>query len=196
MIIPDFVWGLASSGVTLVSMLPYIYRTFKGVTRPHIFSWIIWTALTAIIFAVQYSSGAGAGAWATLVTCLCCLMIVIVAAKHGDKYITRMDWIMFIASLAAIPIWFFTDNPALAAVWAIFIDGMAYGPTMRKCWNRPHEEYVFTHLSANLKHVFSLLGMKTVSVATTLYPAALLFFNGALVAIILWRRHVLKKATS
>ena len=192
--IPDFVWGIFSSAMTVVSMAPYIYRTFKGVTRPHIFSWIIWGILTAIAFAVQYSSGAGAGAWATALTCVCSVLIVIASSRHGDKYITRLDWVMFIAALLAIPIWFVTSSPALAAVWIVVIDGLAYAPTIRKCWNRPDEEMAFTHTLANMKHVFSMFGMNTISVATTLYPVALFVFNTTLVAVILLRRRALKKS--
>jgi hypothetical protein len=174
-------------------MFPYIYKTFKGTNRPHIFSWIIWTLLTGIAFAVQYAGDAGPGAWATAFTCVCSLIIVIAAVKHGEKNITPLDWVMFIAALLAIPLWLITDSPMIAAIWVVTIDGIAYVPTIRKCWHKPYEEMATTHVFANIKHLFSILAMKSVSIPTTLYPASLFVFNATLVAVILLRRRALKK---
>ena len=33
----------------------YIYKTLKGVFKPHLFSWGIWMILGAIAFAAQFS---------------------------------------------------------------------------------------------------------------------------------------------
>jgi hypothetical protein len=191
MIIPSFIWGLLSSSLALVSLVPYILATLKGTNRPHIFTWIIWTALTGIAFAVQFVGGAGAGAWATGVTFICCIGILLASIKNGEKSITRMDWVCFILALLAIPLWLATKSPAMAAIWVTGIDGLAYVPTMRKAWHKPNEELAFSHIIANVKHLCSLMGMSTYSVATTFYPACLLFFNTVLVLMLVWRRRVI-----
>ena len=191
LLIPSYIWGLLSSSIALVSLVPYIRATLKGTNKPHVFTWIIWTILTAIAFAVQMTGGAGPGAWATGLTCALCVLILLASIKHGEKTITRLDWFCFILALLGLPLWLVTDSPALAAIWVSLIDGLAYGPTMRKSWHKPHEEMVFTHLIANLKHVFSLLGMGTYSIATSFYPISLLVFNTILVALIVYRRRAL-----
>jgi hypothetical protein len=187
-LIPDLMWGILSSTIAVVSMFPYIYKTYKGINRPHIFSWIIWSVLTGIAFAVQYTSHAGPGAWATGFTGLNCLIIVILSVKNGEKNITCFDWFTFIAALLSIPIWLVTDSPALAAIWVVIIDGLGYVPTIRKTWHKPHEEMALTHGLQNIKHLCSILAMQSLSVATTLYPVALFGFNAVLVLVILLRR--------
>jgi hypothetical protein len=189
--IPDFVWGFCSVTLTLIAVYPYIYKTLKGNNRPHVFTWVIWTLLTGIAFAVQFTSGAGAGSWATGVTSFCCLLILLASLKHGTKNITRFDWICFIFSMLIVPIWFVTESPALAAILVTAIDGLGYFPTCRKVWSRPHEEVAFTHLIMNIKHMFSLMGMGTYTIATAFYPVSLLAFNFALVIFIFWRRRKL-----
>jgi hypothetical protein len=196
MIIADVVWGLCSSALAFISFIPYFYKTIKGLNRPHVFSWIIWTLLTAIAFAVQYTGGAGPGAWATGVTFIYCVAVTIASFRYGEKNITRLDWISFIAALLIIPAWRITDNITIAAVLVVIIDGLGYVPTYFKTWRKPSEEMALPHAIANVKHLFSIFAMPVYSVPTTLYPVALLFFNGVLVAIILWRRRVLKNAAS
>ena len=189
--IPAFIWGICSSALTVLSLFPYIYKTLKGVNRPHIFTWIIWSLLTAIAFTVQYSAGAGPGSWATGLTCVCAAVILLISIRHGEKNITLFDWLCFLLALAAIPVWMATKNAALAGVWVTLIDGLAYLPTARKVWHKPHEEVALPHAVANAKHIFSLLGMQTISVATAFYPVCLFVFNLLLIGLILGRRRVL-----
>jgi len=190
---PGVLWGLAAVFFTLLSMVPYIVMTVKGRNRPHIFSWIIWFLLTLIAFAIQYNGGAGAGAWATAMTALCCFSIIVVSIKNGEKRITRLDWVSFVLALSILPLWMLTENATLAAIFLVMIDGLGYVPTIRKAWHRPQEEMAYIHAVTNIKHVFSLFAMRIVSVPTVLYPLCLLVFNGVLVAIILGRRAVLAR---
>jgi hypothetical protein len=112
--------------------------------------------------------------------------------RNGEKEITRSDWLTFLAALAAIPLWLLTRSPAAAAVWVTLIDGLGYYPTCRKSWRRPHEEFAFTHIIANVKHACSLLAIRHYSIATAFYPAGLTVMNTLLVALIYWRRRALK----
>jgi hypothetical protein len=36
--------------LTLIAFLPYIRSILHGVTRPHVFSWLIWGATTFVVF--------------------------------------------------------------------------------------------------------------------------------------------------
>lgn len=192
--VPPAVWGLCGVGLATLSLLPYFIATVKGTNRPHIFTWIIWSLLTGQAFAVQYAGGAGPGGWATGATFFFCVLILLVSVRNGEKTKTRADWACFLLALLGIPVWLATDSLSMAAVWVVVIDGLAYIPTMRKAWNRPWEEMVFTHVTANIKHVASLLGMTAYSMATAFYPVALMSFNMALVLLIAGRRLALRRA--
>ena len=191
MSISPSLWGIISVAFAAISLVPYFIATLKGTNKPHVFTWVIWTLLTAMAFAVQFREGAGAGAWATGFSAVCCVFILLASLRFGEKNITRSDWVTFIAALAAIPIWVVTKNPALAAIWVTLIDGLGFYPPCRKSWHKPFEEMWQSHALSCVKHVFSLLALSAVSIATAFYPAALVVFNLILIAIILVRRRVL-----
>lgn len=182
------IWGLLSVALAAFSLIPYFIATLRGTNKPHIFTWIIWSLLTGIAFTLQYLEGAGSGAWSGFFSTIFCVAILIAAWRGGEKNITRSDWVIFIAALAAIPIWLITKNPALAAVWVTVIDAAGYIPTMRKSWNKPYEEMATTHGISALKHVFVLLAVQSVSFTTTVYSWGMVVMNSLLLLLIVGRR--------
>ena len=187
------IWGLLSVCLAAFSLVPYFFATLRGSNKPHIFTWIIWTLLTGIAFMLQYLEGAGAGAWSGFFSTIFCGAILIAAWRHGEKKITRSDWIIFLAAMAAIPLWLITKNPALAAVWVTAIDAAGYIPTMRKSWLKPYEEMATTHGISALKHVFVLLAVQSVSFTTTVYSIGMVVMNSSLLLLILLRRMTISK---
>jgi len=184
------IWGGLSVALALFSLGPYLWATLKGTNKPHIFTWVIWTLLTAIAFLIQYLEGAGSGAWSGGVSTILCLSILLASIRHGEKHITRSDWIVFLASLAAIPMWLVTQNPVTAAVWVTLIDSAGYIPTLRKVWNKPYEEMATTHGIAACKHVFVLLAVQNYVPATIIYSVGMVIMNTVLVSTIIFRRRL------
>jgi hypothetical protein len=189
---PDL-FGIISVVVALVAYPPYLKSVLQKRTKPHVFSWVIWTLLTWIAFAIQVFSGAGPGAWATGFTAFCTTIIAIVSLRHGEKNITRSDWATFIASLLTIPLWIAAKDPTASAILVTVIDCFGFYPTFRKSWHKPHEEFVTTHFLSLIKHALSIFALTTISIPTAFYPAALLVMNILLVGMIAGRRYVGKE---
>ena len=181
-------FGTLSTFLAIVAYVPYFLSMVRGSTRPHVFSWVLWTLLTWIIFAAQAAAGAGPAAWSTGVTALFCIAITAAALRYGEKNITRTDWAALTAGLFTIPLWVWTKDPTASAVLATAVDLVAFYPTFRKSWHKPREEMVFAHSVSLIKHALCLPALVTVSLATTVYPAALLVANIALVSMIIMRR--------
>ena len=186
------IWGIVSIILALVSLVPYIWVTIKGNNKPHLFTWIIWTLLTGIAFALQYTEGAGAGAWSGFITTILCLIITILAIKYGEKNITRSDWIVFIAALVALPIWLMTDNALLAVIWVSVIDSIGFIPTFRKSWIKPYEEMLLHPIIAGIKHITILLALETISPSTVVYSTSMVVMNCLMVAMLIFRRMTIK----
>jgi hypothetical protein len=182
------VYGSLSVIMAIASYIPYLIATIRGTNKPHLFSWVLWSLLTWIAFAIQTLSGAGPGAWASGVTAFCCLAIAIASLRHGEKTITRGDWVAFLAGLLTIPLWLAANDPTIAAVLVTIIDLFGFYPTFRKSWHKPREEMAITHFLSLIKHLLSINALTTVSVPTAFYPAALFLANVLLVAMILFRR--------
>jgi len=180
--------GTVAVAMTIWAHIPYLLHTMRGTNKPHIFTWVIWTLLTAIAFAAQIAGEAGPGAWATGITAIICIVISIAAFRSGSKDITRSDWIMFAGGLAAIPLWLVTDSPVLS-IWIVtLIDCSAFYPTFRKSWHKPMEENTFMYGFNIPRHALTLLAISNVSVVTMLYPAALFLMNCVMYVMLKLRR--------
>lgn len=183
-------YGLLSIIFTLATYIPYMWSTIQGTTRPHIFSWSIWALSMSIASAGQFAGNAEAGWWSTGLSALSAIIIVLLSLKNGKKDITRFDIIIFVSALCAIPLWMITQNPLSAIILITIIDLLAYLPTFRKSYYKPHEEMWFSYFVSNLKHFASFFAMTTYSFTTMLFPVALFLGNFALIAMIIIRRRV------
>ena len=182
------IYGSLSVVLAIASYAPYFVATLKGTNKPHVFSWVLWSLLTWIAFAIQVLSGAGPGAWASGVTAFCCIVIALASFRHGEKKITASDWVAFVAGLLTIPLWFATKDPTASALLVTAIDLFGFYPTFRKSWHKPREEMVTTHALSLVKHFFAIAALSVVSIPTAFYPAALFAANVLLVSEIVYRR--------
>lgn len=187
------VLGIIAICLGLAAYAFYISGILKNQTKPHAFSWLLWTLTTAIVFIAQFTKGGGSGSWSTGFTCTVCLAIGIISLFKYDKAYTLSD-ITFIgiALLALLP-WFFTKNPTTSVVLIASIDVIGYGPTLRKSFYFPHEEKAISFGLNSIKHLFSFLALQNYIVATWIYPASQIFMNGLVVVLILIRKHHLKE---
>lgn len=184
--------GISASVLGFIGYVPYFRDIFQGRTKPHIFSWFVWSLLTGIAFFAQLSKGAGAGAWVTGFTAAVSLSIAILAFFRGEKHITKIDWATFIGALSGLIFWGLTANPLSAVIIITVTDALAFAPTFRKSYCKPHEETASTFALSALKFVFGLAALQSYNLTTWLYPASLVLMNGLFVVMLLLRRHILK----
>jgi exosortase/archaeosortase len=180
--------GSIAAALTFVAHIPYIVTILRGTNKPHMFTWIIWTLLTFIVLAAQIVGGAGPGAWSTAAVLLPCLVITALSITRGEKNITRADWAMFIAGIAAIPVWILTSNPLWAVVIVVAIDALAFGPTFRKSWDKPFEENSTMYGVNIIRHSFSIAAIALYTTVTALYPIMLLVMNTSMWLMLMARR--------
>jgi hypothetical protein len=83
--------GLVAVIIAIVSYIPYFRDIFVGKTKPHLFTWLVWTLLSAIAFFGQIFNQGGAGAWVTGVIAIVSGIIFILAIFTGEKEITFSD---------------------------------------------------------------------------------------------------------
>lgn len=188
----DFI-GALSLIVAFMSYLPYVRSMFAGKTKPHAFSWLVWGTVISITFFAQYTENAGAGSWATGLSACACLGIGIAALFRGEKNITKSDWLVFLVTLSAIPLWIITHDPFWSVVLVTGIDAAAYFPTFRKSYAKPDEEAASKYVLTAIKYLLSLVALENYSIVTTIYPFVSFFMEISIVAMLLWRRNVLSK---
>ncbi len=181
-----------SSLLTLVAFAPYIWTIYRGQTRPHAFSWIIWGITTFIVFLAQLKSEGGAGAWPTGLSALITFYIAWLAfLKRGDTEITRSDWGFFIASLVSLPVWYLSSDPFWAVVILTLVDTLAFGPTLRKAYVFPHQENVSFFALFILRNIFGLLALESWTATNMLFHLVMTAGCVVLIVMVLWRRQQL-----
>ena len=179
--------------LTFVAFVPYIRSILTGVTRPHVFSWVIWGTTTIIVFFAQLDAKGGIGAWPIGVSGAITLSIAVLAfLKRSDISITRADWLFFSSALASIPFWYFTSDPVWAVIVLTVVDLLGFGPTIRKAYDFPYDENIPFFLLFMVRNAFALLALEHYSVATTLFPLLVSSACLFLLVMVSYRRKVVR----
>ena len=142
---PKVIVGLIASLLVFVGYAPYVIDTLKGKTKPHIYTWFIWGVVTLLVFFFQFNAGAGAGSWLTLSAGLVCLFIFMLSFRHGARNITRLDAVFLMLALVALGLWVITKQPLVSVILLVVIDMLGFIPTIRKSWNKPYTETLFSY---------------------------------------------------
>ncbi len=103
--------GIIAAVLAFVAYIPYVRDILKGKTKPHVYSWFVWGSAAVLIFALQITHGAGAGAYTTATVAVMCFIVCLLGLRNGIKYITRTDTLFLIMALVSIGVWLFAKQP-------------------------------------------------------------------------------------
>jgi hypothetical protein len=180
--------GILSIIPAVVAYVWYFRGMFAGKTKPHAFSWLIWGILAGNGFLAQVQAQAGVGAWVTGLTSIACLVIFVVALFRGDTKPTRLDKILLLLALISFGLLFVIDNPTVALCLTLFATLLGFTMTLRKAYDRPHEENTVAFLLNALKFLPAIFALSSYSFLTVAYPLTAMLANTAVVVVILLRK--------
>jgi len=177
--------------ITIASFFPYLVSILRERTKPHVFSWIIWSLTTFVVFLAQLSDKGGAGAWPIGVSGIITMIVAWLAYRHkGDISITRADWLFLISAFSALPFWYLTADP----FWAVFIltsvDLLGFGPTLRKAYHYPFDEQAMFYFLFAVRNGIAIMALENYSATTILFPAATGIGCMVLISVIGYRRRL------
>jgi hypothetical protein len=171
-----------------VNITLYTRTILAGKTRPHAFSWLLWAIIMAVVFVAQYTDKAGPGAWQTGISTVLCAWVGILSIFRGEKNITRSDWVAFLGTLLAIPLWIATKDPLASVIMLTVMDAVGYYPTLRKSWHAPYQENLYRPFRASAMWLTSICAIEHYSVVTVLYPSMMIAMELVLGAMLIARR--------
>jgi hypothetical protein len=178
-------FGIASTIVAILTFVPYLRDIFKNKTKPHAYSWLVWTILQIVGVSAAFKQGAGYGAWGLTIGAIFCLIIFLLSLKYGTKNIKKFDKFCLIGAILAIALYLFLADPLLAVIVVALIDLVGFLPTMRKGYEEPSTETPSAYALAAFANLLSLIAIQNYTMVTVLYVASLLLTNSVMVAIIL-----------
>lgn len=186
------VLGASAVVIAVVSYIPYFRDIFAGKTKPHAFTWLVWAILNGIAFAGQVHDDAGAGSWAVGFTALALFSIFLISLWKGEKNIRPFDWFCLISALLALIPWLLSSDPLLSIILITVIDTIGFLPTVRKSFNKPHQETLITYELSTLKYLLVIIALHQYTLVTVLFPLVMVVMNGLFVILLVIRRKQLK----
>lgn len=181
--------------ITFCAYYPYVRTIVQGNIKPHVFTWVIWSITTFIVFLAQVNSHAGAGAWPVGVSAIITICVALLAYnKRADSSIARSDWLFFIAALSSLPFWYITADPFWAVVILTMVDMLGFAPTYQKVYRDPFGDDPWFYAQFTVSHILVIVAMNQYSITTTLFPVAMLVACLLITVMILIRRRSLSAA--
>ncbi|OFW88328.1 MAG: hypothetical protein A3B66_04090 [Alphaproteobacteria bacterium RIFCSPHIGHO2_02_FULL_46_13] len=182
--------------ISIVGTVVYIRSILKGDTKPHLYTWMVFTILTSIAFFAQISDNAGPGAWMMGANAVLCFLIMLLCPKYGHKEKTKADKIALISSLFAIIPWLMLESPLVSVIMVSLIDMVAFFPTIRKSWDNPYQENIPNYMIQNLKNIIALFALTNFTITTSLYLISIFLVNSTLIGICVYRRRIIPNKQS
>lgn len=184
--------SIASIALTFIAYAPYLATIRAGTTKPHFFSWLIWSITTTVVCFAQFSAEGGAGAWPTGVSAAITVYVTWLAwALHRDISITRLDWLFLALALLSLPAWFLSADPLWSVLILTAVDVLGFGPTLRKGWQEPWQEGLLFYFLFAVRSGLSVLALENRNLTTLLFPVAMVLCCLVVCVLLWWRRRVL-----
>lgn len=175
--------------LTIIAYIPYIKSIFDGKTKPHSYSWFVWSINTLVVALLQLSHGAGAGAFMTVTVEVMSLFIFVVSlTKYGNRDITRLDALFAFLALTALVLWLFVKQPLASTILILMVDIAAFVPTVRESWKNPYSEILTFYLINVFRFIITLFALESYSILTALYPSMWLLVNALFSLMLVTRR--------
>jgi hypothetical protein len=184
--------SIIAIAITFIAFVPYIISISKGITKPHVFSWVIWGSTTFVVFLAQLADNGGAGAWPIGVSGVLTILIACLAyLKRSDITITQKDWLCFSIAMSALPLWYLTTDPLWAVIILTMVDVLGFGPTARKVYHAPYSESLSFISLFLARNILVILALEQYSIITVLFPATVAVACFLLLLLIFVRRQAI-----
>lgn len=189
--------GILAIILAFAAYARYFRDIFAQKTVPHPYSWFAWCFSSCLIFGLQFTHGAGPGAYVTAVMAVICGAIALLAYRNGARRsITSLDTALLVVSLVAAVLWLLVKQPLPSMILLVTADLVAIIPSVRKAWGAPYEETLSMWLINALRHGIALTALSHYSVITMLDPLAWVLTNAAFATLLVVRRHYISPLQS
>ena len=187
------IFGTLAVILTFVMFVPYIVSILRNLIKPHLFTWVIWSIVTITVGIAQMYNGGGYGAISIVISGVLSLIVMfLVYIKKSDDSIKKIDYVFLYLSAFALLLWYLISNPLYTVVLLTFIDLCGYIPTMRKAYEKPHEEEISIFAISLFRNICSFVALNEYSIITTLFQIVTTVANLVIIGIIVVRRNLIK----
>jgi hypothetical protein len=139
--------------------VPYVLSILSGKTKPHQFTWIIFSLVNGIIVVSQYIAGARLSDLIYLAFFIESLSYVALSFKYGVRNTSKYDLALFSLALLTIILWITTRNNLIAIFLSIAIDTLATTMLILKVHRYPGSEPLWLWGIGTISVTFNCLSL-------------------------------------
>jgi len=172
----------------VVSLTPYIIDVVKKRTKPNVVTWITWTLLSAVATAAAFAAGQPKTALLTLGYTICTSIIVMLGLKNGIAKFSLFDGLCQASAILGLILWLVFNSPDIAIIAVVIIDFIGVLPTVKHSWQDPMEETWQSFAIGAVASMFIIVSLTTYNIAGLLYPFYLIFGDGLVAFVVIYRR--------
>ena len=189
---PKVFVGCITVALSVCGLGHFALDALWGKSRPHVYSWLIWTIVNAVVWFNQLTHGAGPGAWSTLMMMILSGIIFVISVHQwktgrADHKLTTMDQWCFGGAIVSIIFLIIYNTGPLSILAATITDGLAYASTLRKIWSHPQSEPASNYSLNTIRQAIVITAIGSYNFVTLIFPLSLIFLNLITVTLIFIR---------
>lgn len=160
--IPEY-FAIVGAVVVFAGGLYYLYGAITGKLKPNRVTWLLWGLLPMVVFVAQRVQGVESLSWLSFATGITPLLIVAVSYlnKNAHWKTRPLDYVLMVAAVAGIALWFITDDPNMAILLVIVADTLAGIPTIIKSYRNPETESWVAYLISTIGFGLGILSINS-----------------------------------
>ena len=177
--------GYAAGAISLAGFLPYAVAIVRRRARPNRATWIIWSVVSALLFASYDASVGGAARWVPLSDAIGTAVIAVLSFRHGEGGLGRFDRACLgLAGVSAVG-WGLSGSAEVALGMNVFVAVLGALPTVRKAYLDPASESLLTWCIFLSGNALNLVAIEAWSLKSATYPLYAALVAALVVALLL-----------
>ncbi|MEI8130501.1 MAG: hypothetical protein WCG55_03285 [bacterium] len=166
--------GYLSAIIFTIGYIPYVISIAKGKTKPHPFSWMLWTIAGLVSTYLYIQVGARETLPFAFAGCILPFIITCISFRNWEGGFSLFDYLCFGCSLLAIVTYVMFHSANFSLTISLCADAIAFLPTMRKTYQDASTESLTTWKLFLASYILSLFAtLPRFSYGVVLFPAYL-----------------------
>ena len=170
-------FGYLSGFFAFIEYIPYVRDILNRKVKPHRATFFIWSILGGIAFFSQLTKGASNSLWLPGIETVLGLIVFFLSFRFGIGGYGKQDRFALFVAFAALIVWYFTKEAALALYITIFIDAVGSYLTIHKAYHMPESETALAWIFSAISGMFAMLAVGKLNIILLSYPAYIIVSN-------------------
>ncbi len=181
--------GRLAGLIAVTAFFPYILSTIRGKTKPNRASWFIWTVIGIAVASTYHAVGASETLWVAMAFVAGPLIVTALSMRYGEGGWNRFDGFCLAGAGAGMALWLLFDAALEGLLLSLFVDLMAYLPTIKKAYLRPEGESTAAWSMFFIADGLNLVAAESWDFGIIIYPAYMFVLCGIMMILLLRKRY-------